>query len=321
MRSKITSTKVLALVLAVALVGSTVAYATAIDSNRTADQHTVSQDTSYLRVVHASPDAPSVDVVVDNEKVLSGVEFGTASDYLSLPAGTYNISILVSGTETAVFEDTVTLSPRSVTTVAASGEVSENASSTFEPVFYADDAFTPAENESAISVVHLSPDAPAVDVTAANGSVVLAENVTFRNGSDYVSVPAGNYTVEIRAASADNDGQVVETVDASLEGGTAYTAFALGYLDPEASPVDRPFEVLLTEDATFTVELPGADEPVDNGTTEPPTETPGTETTTPVTEVPGNETTTPVTEVPGNETSVPETTTQATGNETAVIVF
>src|SRR5690242_6965489 len=43
--------------------------------------------TAKVRVVHASPDAPAVDVWVDGSKVLSGVTFFTASDYLDLPAG------------------------------------------------------------------------------------------------------------------------------------------------------------------------------------------------------------------------------------------
>jgi len=93
-------------------------------------------------------------------------------------------------------------------------------------------------------------------VTADDGNVVLADNVTFGNASDYVTVPEGNYTVEIREATAENNGSVVTTVDVSLAEETAYSALAVGYLDAEAAPADTPFEVLLTEDATTTVELP-----------------------------------------------------------------
>lgn len=215
------------------------------------------QQTSYLRVVHASPDAPAVNVSVDNETVLSDVPFGAVSDYLSLQAGTYNVTIAAAeDPDTVVFEGEVTLDPASVTTVAASGEISEDAATSFEPVFFDDNAVEPGANESALSVVHLSPDAPTVDVTAADGDVVLADNVSFQNASDYVTVPAGDYTVEIRAATEDNDGEVVTTVDASLENGTAYSAMAVGYLNPDEAPADTPFEVLLTEDATKTINLP-----------------------------------------------------------------
>ena len=40
-----------------------------------------------VRVVHASPDAPAVDVLVDGAEVLSDVPFRAASDYLDVAAG------------------------------------------------------------------------------------------------------------------------------------------------------------------------------------------------------------------------------------------
>lgn len=256
--------------LAAILVGSIVAIGGAVSGQTTQEEDP--QQTSYLRVVHASPDAPPVDVLVENESVLTDVPFGAVSDYLSLQAGTYNVTIAAAeDPETVVFEGEVTLEPRTVSTVAATGEISEDAATSFEPVFYSDDAVTPDANESAIRVVHLSPDAPTVDVTAANGSVVLADNVSYQNASDYVTVPAGDYTAEIRAATEGNDGDVVTTVDVSLEGGTAYSALAVGYLAPDEAPADTPFEVIPTEDASKTISLPSEEEA--DGTNESASET------------------------------------------------
>lgn len=264
------SKKEIAIVLAAILVGSIVAIGGAVSGQTTQEEDP--QQTSYLRVVHASPDAPPVDVLVENESVLTDVPFGAVSDYLSLQAGTYNVTIAAAeDPETVVFEGEVTLEPRTVSTVAATGEISEDAATSFEPVFYSDDAVTPDANESAIRVVHLSPDAPTVDVTAANGSVVLADNVSYQNASDYVTVPAGDYTAEIRAATEGNDGDVVTTVDVSLEGGTAYSALAVGYLAPDEAPADTPFEVIPTEDASKTISLPSEEEA--DGTNESTSET------------------------------------------------
>jgi hypothetical protein len=256
--------KLSVVLVSVALVTSVLAVGAVAQSVQPSDQAqedeqamSDEQATSYLRVVHASPDAPEVNVSVDNETVLSDVAFGTVSDYLTHEAGTYNVTVSAAeDPDTVVFEGEVTLDPASVTTLAASGEISEDAATSFEPVLFDDNAVEPAANQSALSVVHLSPDAPAVDVTAADGEVVLAENVSFQNASNYVSVPAGDYTVEIRPATEDNDGEVVTTVDVSLEDGTAYSAIAVGYLNPDEAPADTPFEVLLTEDATKTIHLP-----------------------------------------------------------------
>lgn len=219
------------------------------------------QDTSYLRVVHASPDAPAVDVYLDNQSVLTDVPFGTTSDYQSLPAGSYNVTITVAGDRDAVvFDGDVTVEPREVYTVAATGEVSEDAATGFEPVVVRDNALAPDDDTAAISVFHLIPDAPTVDVTVAGTDTVVADNVTFREASDYVNVPAGNYTLQIRQATADNNGTVVTSISASVEGGEAYSALAVGYLGPETAPEDRPFDVILTPDATRTIQLPNAAE-------------------------------------------------------------
>ncbi|MFC6733435.1 DUF4397 domain-containing protein [Haladaptatus sp. DYSN1] len=263
---------VLAVLLALTVIGSVATIGGAFAQEEpTAGDEIPTQERTYLRVIHASPDAPSVDVYVENESVLENVSFSTVSDYLTLAAGSYNVTITAAGDrEAEVFNGTLTLDARSINTVIATGEVSAlgtNESTAFAPKVFEDDAYTPAENESALSVIHLSPDAPAVDVTTTvnNTTIVLADNVSFGNGTEYLTVPAGNYTVDIRAASDDNNGTVVTSVDVTLESGVAYSALAVGYLDPDSATGDAPFEVLLIEDATVTVVLPGEEPSDDDG--------------------------------------------------------
>jgi hypothetical protein len=95
-----------------------------------------------------------------------------------------------------------------------------------------------------------------VTVTVDGETTVLADTLTFQRASDYVTVPAGNYTVAVREAAANDSGPVVSTVDVSLEGESVYTAWATGYVNTTAAPADAPFEVLLTEDAETTITRP-----------------------------------------------------------------
>lgn len=243
-----------------------------------------SQDTSYLRVAHASPDAPAVDVYLNNESALTNVSFGAVSEYQQLPAGTYNVTVTAAGDrEAVVFDGNLSVEPREAVTVAATGEITDNATTAFEPVVYSDDALTPDENTSAVSVVHLVPDAPTVDVTVAGTNTTIADNVSFQDASDYVNVPAGNYTLEVRQATAGDNGTVVTTVPVSLAGGEAYSGLAVGYLAPDDAPADTPFDVVVTRDATKTISLPSADDTT-NETATPTTGTmtePTTGTVTP----------------------------------------
>ncbi|WP_135854640.1 DUF4397 domain-containing protein [Halorussus salinus] len=226
---------------------------------------------AQVRVAHLSPDAPAVDVLVDGQAALEGVEFGAVSDYLALSAGEHTVTIQTSENETVVFEGNVSVEAGEMYTVAAIGEVTEE---TFEPVVYEDDFEMPSDENATVRLIHASPDAPAVDVTVAGTDTVLYDNVSFGNASDYVEVPAGDYELEIRGATEENDGEVVTTVNVSVEGGTAYSAIAAGYLSPDDEPADTPFEVLLATDSSG--EMMGTE-----------TEMDGTET-----EMMGNETTT-----------------------------
>ena len=44
-------------------------------------------DPARVRVAHFSPDAPNVDIYVNDDRVLSDVPYKTVSDYLELPPG------------------------------------------------------------------------------------------------------------------------------------------------------------------------------------------------------------------------------------------
>lgn len=273
-----------------------------------ASQHTAeeeaSQATSWLRVAHFGPDAPAVDVHLDNETVATNASFGDVTSYLAFHAGTYNVSITAAGDNTTVLhEQNVTLEPRAVLTVAASGELADDENSTFGLNVYSDNALRPGPNSSALRIVHLSPDAGAVTLTVDNGSTTLAENLTFGETGDYLSVAPGNYTVEIRGA----DGTVFATANVSVNGSEAVTAWAVGYNDPMND--QQPFTVETTEDAVASIILPTAETPTANATATPTTPT-ETETETVPT---GTET---ATETAPTATET-ETESEPTGTETA----
>ncbi len=63
------------------------------------DLSELSADTARVRVIHASPDAPAIDVAVTGGDVLiSGLAFSSASAYLEVPAGAYDLEVRPVGT-------------------------------------------------------------------------------------------------------------------------------------------------------------------------------------------------------------------------------
>ncbi|MBE0688653.1 MAG: fasciclin domain-containing protein, partial [Anaerolineae bacterium] len=77
--------------------------------------------TSYVRVAHFSPDAGAVDIIVDDQKVLEGVTFGTISDWLPLIEGVYTIQIAPEGSDNFIRTTTTRIPGGARITAAAIG--------------------------------------------------------------------------------------------------------------------------------------------------------------------------------------------------------
>jgi hypothetical protein len=177
-----------------------------------------SHDMAMVRVVHASPDAPNVDVWVDGETVLTDVPFTAVSDYLSVPAGTYNIQVTPTGDTTAVIEADLTFEAGTGTTIAAYGLVADITAAVFV------DDLTTADGQAKLRAIHLSPSAPAdVDIAVQGGDVVVP-GLSYPEASGYLTLDPGDYPLEIRAAG---DTAAALQFDVTLAANTNYTAFAM----------------------------------------------------------------------------------------------
>ncbi|MXR40228.1 DUF4397 domain-containing protein [Halobaculum sp. WSA2] len=239
-------------------------------------------DEAGLRIAHASPDAPAVDVLVDGAVAVEGLEFRQVTDYLELPAGEYEVAVNVSGTDTTVFGPAeVDLAAEDYTAVAL-GEVSDDDTEFTVSVLADTNGANLDDDEARVRAVHASPDAPAVDVTVNDGVLTLFDGVAFGDSSGYAVVPAGEYDVEIRPDTADDDGDVVfEAEDVELAGRSTYTVFALGYLTAEDEPAAEPFGLLPTLDAGAPPrgddddEADGGDDGADEVERGPPEDVPG----------------------------------------------
>ncbi len=215
----------------------------------TATETETPMGTAAVRVGHLSPNAPNVDVYVDGSAVLEDVAFGAVSGYLDVPAGDRSVEITPAGSpDTAVFSGTIPVEADTAYTIAAIGEVGDEADQAFEPLILEDDNSDPGDETARVRLVHASPDAPAVDVTVASSGDALYDGVAYGE-SGYVEVPAGAYTLQVRGDTEGNDGDVVAEFDLDLAGGQVYTAFAAGYLSPDDEPADTPFDLYIAQDA------------------------------------------------------------------------
>ena len=182
-------------------------------------------ETAKVRVLHASPDAPAVDIYVNGAETLSDVPFGTISEYLEVPAGEYQVQVFPASeepaTEGAVIDAMLTFEAGTMTTVAATNNVASIEAQVIS------DAPAPVADQAQVRVVHLSADAPAVDI-APDGAEPIVTNLAYPAATDYLTVPGGAYDLEVRPTGTMDVALQLDPV--TLENGTSYSVFAIGSL-------------------------------------------------------------------------------------------
>jgi len=81
-----------------------------------------------------------------------------------------------------------------------------------------------------VRVIHLSPDAPAVDVFVNGDTPAAVSDLEFPKGTPYLEVPAGTYDFDVAASGESPDDAVLSIADLALEAGESYTAVAFDEL-------------------------------------------------------------------------------------------
>lgn len=179
---------------------------------------------SYVRVFHASPDAPGVDVYANGQLIAKDLNYKEFTNYLSLIPGKYTILVFPSGeTTNPVINTSIDVLPNASYTVAATGMLKN-----IKPLVIPDTASPLLPGKSQLKFVHLSPNAPMVDITLPDGTI-LFRNIEFKEISPNLMVSPDNYTFEARLAGTN---QVVLTVPNQLiKPNRYYTLYAVGLVN------------------------------------------------------------------------------------------
>jgi len=206
------------------------------------DDNNSPSPSAQVRVVHGSPDAPAVDVLVDGGKVLDSVPYLASSGYLSVASGSRNLKVNVFNTATTVINADVSLTADAAYTVIATNVVAS-----IEPLVLTDDLTSPAAGNIKLRLVHGAPSVGLVDiyVTAPDADITgltpTLSDVDFKQNSGYLEVPAGSYQVRITPAGSKT--VAIDTGALTLNAGQIRTGIAV-----EAPGGGLPLSALLLAD-------------------------------------------------------------------------
>ena len=175
---------------------------------------------SKVLVTHASPDAPGVDLLVDNAVAGTNLTFPNSTGYLEVNSGTRNVKVNVTGTSTTALQANLNLAADKNYSVFAVNNVAS-----IEAVVLEDNLTAPASGKAHVRFIHLSPNAPAVDITLTDGTVVFGDYI-FKEASAFTPLNAATYNLQVRLAGTST--VVLELPNIALTAGKIYTVFAKG---------------------------------------------------------------------------------------------
>ncbi len=207
-----------------------------------------------LRALHASPDAPPVNILVDGVPALTNVDYTQGSGFLPLEEDQYRIQVeaIVPGDDPIVIDETYDLEYRNDYNVVAIGNVADPIAA-FLIVNPTTDVF---EGNIRAQVLHAAPDAPPVDVyvTAPGADLPTStpindEPLAYQDYTGQIEVPAGTY--QVRVTLAGDPGTVVyDSGAADLAAGTDLLIAAVENTGPGATPIQ-----LVALDGTGSAEI------------------------------------------------------------------
>jgi hypothetical protein len=207
---------------------------------------------SRILAVHASPDVPALNILVNNVPIASNLRYLQASNgYANAAAGpaqlrgkaangtiggpvgandllfragatNQNNFNFVANTNYTVFITDVLNRPRPT-------EAGGTNPGGPQFLIVSDNLTAPAAGQAKVRFFHLAPDAPPVWMNVVGGATLFA-NRAYRAVTDFSGVNAGQYNLEVRTGS--DTGPVVLLIPSvNLEAGKIYTIFARGLLN------------------------------------------------------------------------------------------
>ena len=210
---------------------------------------------AQVRVVHAVPDAPPVDVYVNdstaaNAPAISSLDYAGAAPgtdaYVDLTAGENNVLVTAAGNTgvVAIPATDLDLDAGVQYTVYATGTLADGIS----PFVTVDDDRAVA-TETRVRILHLSPSAGPVDIYVTAPMADIADldpafaGVEFLQETGYVELAGGSYDVTVTVA--DTKTAAIGPVTVTLSDGGVYTAAAR---DPDPDVANDPFGLILLDD-------------------------------------------------------------------------
>ncbi|MEO0853276.1 MAG: DUF4397 domain-containing protein [Cyanobacteria bacterium J06648_11] len=204
-----------------------------------------------VRAVQAVPDAPEVDVFVNGDEAFADVAFFAVTDFVVVPEGDIEVEVFESdppSQDPVVSETIQNTLPDTSQTVTVAGLVNPEGNQQALQVDVFENDLETTVGQAELRIIHLSPDAPEVDIRLGDNDPDgdLLATLSFGEATaQNIEVAPGTYTVTVFAAGTETNvfTQILPAVVAEEN----YTIYAVGLIDDDA-PQGSEFSLEVSQD-------------------------------------------------------------------------
>jgi hypothetical protein len=193
-----------------------------------------------VRILHASPDAPSVDINLNGSVAVTDLDYGQATDTIVARPGVLNVTVLGRLPGTA---RPAVIGPANITLAAggAYAVLAVNEVAAIEPLVVRRETSTVSASSVRLQVVHAAPAAPAVAVYVTTPGANLASSapvgsLAFKGVLGAATITAGDYQIRVTPSGASSP-VLYDSGTVTLAGGSDLLVVALESTGPASSPI------------------------------------------------------------------------------------
>jgi len=155
-----------------------------------------SSDQAKIRVVNASPNQGSLDILIDKKAVFSALGFPNSTAYMSVSPASHELQLEPTGSTNVVIDQTVNATASTNYTFLV-----DNFAANLSGMLLTDDNTTPTSGNFNLRLINAAPSlgpvdiyvvTPGTDVSTVSPTV---SNLSFEAASSYQSLVAGTYEV------------------------------------------------------------------------------------------------------------------------------
>lgn len=179
---------------------------------------------AYLRLLHASPNSPAVDVYANGALIARNFRFKNFTEYMPLSPGNYRIRVYPAGTSSNILLDTtINIGSGQILTTAVIGLLPK-----ISLKVILDPKLPMIRNKVMLRFVNLSPNVLKTDLAFQGGRVIFS-GVNYPDATNYTMLNPGVYNFELRLPNTNK--RILLVPNVRLTRNRFYTMYAVGLLD------------------------------------------------------------------------------------------